>query len=99
MENHPNHDHECDENCNHDHHHNKIYITLMDNSQLECDVIDIFKVKDKEYIAILPKDSETALIYAYSETEAGPELANIENDEEYAAVSTIFMENNSHHQE
>lgn len=49
----------CPSNCcNHNHEENKkIYLTLEDNSQLECNVLDLFEVNNKEYIAVLPVES------------------------------------------
>lgn len=90
-------------NCDQDHHHEhehqhehteprKIYLTLMDGKKLECDVLDIFEVEDQSYIAILPSDSETAMLYGFAEDDQGPQLRNIENDEEYQSASKIFME-------
>ena len=49
--------HVHDEHCNHDHDHEGIdiiYLTLEDDSELECEVLGIFSVEDKEYIALLP---------------------------------------------
>lgn len=100
-----NHDHEHDhQNCEHDHHNcehdhdhghrepQKIYLTLMDDSKLECDVIDIFEIRGESYIALLPSDSETAMLFGFTEDEQGPHLRKIETDEEYEAASKGFME-------
>ncbi len=88
------HGHEnCD--CNHDHEHHeptKIYLTLTDGKKLECDVLDIFEVEDQKYIALLPSNSEAALLYGFSEENGEPELRNIESDKEYEAASKAFME-------
>ena len=85
-------------NCNHDHEHThnheeprKIYLTLTDGKKLECDVLDLFEVHKKSYIALLPSESETALLYGFSEDEEGPQLRNIEEDEEYNEASKAFM--------
>jgi uncharacterized protein YrzB (UPF0473 family) len=95
-----NNDHHCEGNCdhehghdhNHDHHHPTIHLTLTDNSTMECDVLDIFEIMDKQYIALLPKGEENVLLYHFEETEEGPQLDNIESDEEYEAVGKAFME-------
>ncbi|SES98110.1 Protein of unknown function [Natronincola peptidivorans] len=85
--------------CNHEGHtnegHKKIYLTLMDNSQLECDVLNVFDANDKKYIAVLPEDSESAMLYGFVETAEGPQLNNIESDEEYQIASKAFLE--AHH--
>lgn len=95
-----------DQSCNSDHDHHehghhhehdhqeprKIYLTLMDGKKLECDVLDIFEVEDQSYIAILPSDSETAMLYGFVEDDQGPQLRNIEDDDEYKNASEAFME-------
>ncbi|MCC5910870.1 MAG: DUF1292 domain-containing protein [Clostridiaceae bacterium] len=94
------HDHQKEHDCGcnghnhgeHHHDHKKIYLTLTDNSQLECDVIDIFEANSKNYIAVLPKDSETALLYGFTDGEEGPQLNNIESDEEYAVATKAFLD-------
>ncbi|SDK73719.1 DUF1292 domain-containing protein [Natronincola ferrireducens] len=80
----------------HDHQQKKIYLTLMDNTQLECDVLNIFEAGGKNYIAVLPKDSESALLYGFEEGNEGPQLSNIETDEEYETASKAFLELNNH---
>lgn len=86
----------CDCDQEHGHHHHpeprKIYLTLTDGKELECDVLDIFEVGEKSYIALLLKDSETALLYEFFEADQEPRLNNIESDEEYQAASKVFME-------
>ncbi len=64
--------HVHDENCNHDHENEEmdvIYLTLDDDSELECGVLGIFEVEDKEYIALLPMGEEEVLLYEYKELE------------------------------
>ena len=87
----------CGCGCGHDDHHNhdnhrKIYLTLTDNTQLECDVLEAFEIEGKGYIAVLPENSETAMLYGFKEKEDGPELSNIEDDEEYKIASDAFMD-------
>ncbi|GAB6084965.1 DUF1292 domain-containing protein [Alkaliphilus crotonatoxidans] len=80
--------------CGHDHHHhNKIYLTIEDNQQVECDVLDIFTVMEQEYIALLPTDGEDAFIYRFHEDEEGPHLTMIEEEEEFNRVSEAFLAN------
>ena len=90
---HEDHEHEHDHDHEHDHQEpRKIYLTLTDGKKLECDVLDIFVVDDQSYIAILPSDSETAMLYGFTEDDQGPQLRNIEDDEEYKNASKAFME-------
>ena len=84
---HHHHDHD------HEHHdHGKIYLETEEGEELECDVLGIFEFEDKEYIAIVPVDGETAYLYGYSEIEEEPALSSIESDEEYERVSAHFMQ-------
>jgi len=91
-----NHGHEHDHHdCDHDHEHGeprKIYLTLMDGGKLECDVVDIFEIGEKSYIALLPVNSETVILYGFTENDQGPQLRNIEDDDEYKNASKAFME-------
>lgn len=83
-----NHNHVHDENCECD----TLVITLDDDSEVECNVIGIFEVDDKEYIALLPIEEETVLIYQYQETKDSVELTSIEDDDEFKAVTDAFFE-------
>ena len=98
------HDHEhkeacnCDEDCNcgnHDHHHDEedveiINLTLEDGSKLKCEVVVIFPLEDKEYVVLLPENSENVFIYGYLETDAGPELFSIEDDDEFDKAAQAY---------
>ena len=88
------HDHNCDCGCN-----EEVTVTLtLDNDEvLECAVLTIYSVDDKEYIALLPLDEEgdneegDVFIYRYVETADGePTLENIEDDDEYEAAADAF---------
>ncbi len=88
--------HVHDEHCQHDHDHDHegvdiIYLTLEDDSELECEVLGIFSVEEKEYIALLPIDEEEVLLYAYTELEGEEfDLGPIEDEEEFELVSEAF---------
>ncbi len=75
-----------------------VTLELDDGTTLECAVLTIFPVKDKEYIALLPLDGQPAeegevFLYRYLETADGePSLDNIEDDDEYEAVADAFDE-------
>lgn len=76
-----------------------VTLTLEDGSELECSVLAIFPVQDKQYIALVPmteeEDGEEGDVYLYrfTEFEDGEiELGNIEDDDEYEAVADAFDE-------
>ena len=89
----------CSCGCGHDHDNEEvefdtITLTLDDDTELECAVLGIFDVEGiegKEYIALLPTDDETVLLYEYKELEDDEiELSNIEDDDEFAMISAAF---------
>ena len=91
----------CDSSCSgcgsSDEEHRTITLTMDDNTEVECAILTIFPVEDKEYIALLPLDengqNQTGEVYLYvfSRTEAGdPMLANIESEEEYEKAALAF---------
>lgn len=101
------HEHNHDEHChncgNHDHHHHDhdeeemdiIHLTLDDDSTLECGVLGIFEVEDKEYIALLPLNEDgsedEALLYEYKELEDDEfDLSLIEDEDEFNSVVDAF---------
>ena len=75
-----------------------VTLTLDDGSQLECVVLTIFDAGEREYIALLPMDSEETdegevYLYRYTEDADGnPNLENIESDEEYDIVAEAVDE-------
>ena len=93
----------CGVGCGHDHDHDMeelneeldtITLTLDDDTELQCSILGVFDVEgieDKEYIALLPEDDETVLIYQYKELENDEiELLTIEDDDEFDKVSAAF---------
>ena len=86
------HDHEC--GCGHDHEMQTMKLVLENDEQLECSVLGVFEVGDKDYIALLPMGDDEVLLYQYIENEDGEgfELANIETDEEFEAVEDAFFD-------
>ena len=77
----------------------EMYVTLsLDNGEVECVVLTIFEAGGKDYIALLPTDEipgddGEVYLYRYTEDQHGnPSLSNIENDEEFEAVSDRFDE-------
>lgn len=77
-----------------------VTLTLENNEELECAVLNIFEADEKEYIALLPLDENSdntdGQIYLYRFIDNGeeeePGLENIEEDEEFDRVSAIFNE-------
>ena len=80
----------CTANCESrvDEAHHTITLTMDDDTEVECAILTIFPVENKEYIALLPLDEN---LYSFSRTADGdPMLANIEDDEEYDAAANAF---------
>ena len=77
-----------------------VTLTLENNEELECAVLNIFEADEKEYIALLPLDENgdntDGQIYLYrfiyNGEEEEPGLENIEEDEEFDRVSAVFNE-------
>ncbi|MGN0436105.1 MAG: DUF1292 domain-containing protein [Wujia sp.] len=76
-----------------------ISMTLDDGTELECSVIAIFPVGDRDYIALLPDnvvdgfEENEVFLYRYKELEGDDiSLEQIETDEEYEAVADAFDE-------
>ena len=74
-----------------------VTLTLDDDSELECAVVAIFPVQDKDYIALLPLGIEDAQVYLYrfkhngdGNLEGDLELENIEDDAEFEAVADVY---------
>lgn len=87
-------DHECcgDDCCNHDHEeHNTVTLELEDGSELVCPIIELFKVNEKEYIAVYNPVDENVLMYRFFDYEDGTvELSDIE-DSDYSSVADAFL--------
>ncbi|MDG2865944.1 DUF1292 domain-containing protein, partial [Vibrio parahaemolyticus] len=83
------HDHDRDEDME------IITLTLEDDTELDCAVMGIFEVEDKEYIALLPltdDEEDEVLLYRYIEDEENDEfeLSLIEEEEEFNIVAEAF---------
>lgn len=98
-------DEDCD--CNHDefddcecgcgdHEEEIMTITLEDGTEVDCAIIAIFPVEEKDYIALLPLDSHEeegeVFLYEFKEDDDGIELLSIESDKEYEKVTNAFDE-------
>ena len=88
-------DNKCE--CGLDHENDMIITLYLDNDEeVDCTVVNVFKVDGKQYIALLPveenEDGEV-LIYRYTEKEDGEAVIdNIEDDDEYEAAADAFDE-------
>lgn len=88
----------ADNNLNNDDTDVVVTLDLDDGSQVECEILTIFTVNERDYIALLPLDDKGEVnsdgevyIYRYEEDEEGnPILDNIQDDTEYEAVSNRF---------
>ncbi|MDW7662364.1 MAG: DUF1292 domain-containing protein [Bacillota bacterium] len=81
------HDHDHD----HEHHQHTVTIELETGEEMECPIIEIFEVNEKEYIALLHPEEEIAMLYGFLDYEDGSiELTEITSDEEYELVSKVF---------
>ncbi|MGF0032999.1 DUF1292 domain-containing protein [Bariatricus sp. SGI.154] len=76
-----------------------VELTLDNDEVVECAILTLFEADGKEYIALLPlnENGETedgdVYLYRYLENEAGePELANIDDDDEYEVAADAFDE-------
>ncbi len=73
----------------------QVTLTLEDDSELLCDVISVFDFNDKQYIALCPVENPDGDIFLYGFKTNGDEefdLIDIEDDEEFEAVSEYFDE-------
>ena len=75
-------------------------LDLDDGGKLECIVLNVFPVNNREYIALLPMNDEghveeDAQIFLYRFKELGDDEVNletIEDDDEFELVSDYFDE-------
>ena len=76
-----------------------VTLTLDDDTEVTCAVINIFPVGDRRYIALLPlnengqnEEGEVYLYRFYEDDKGNPNLENIESDEEYELAAEAFDE-------
>lgn len=88
--------------CDHDHDHDEfeeeydvMVITLDDGKEMECAVLGVFDLEDKDYIALVPvheEDGVDAFIYQYTEIDdENVDLKVIEDEGEFDKVAAEFM--------
>ncbi len=70
------------------------FITLEfeNGEEIECEIMGIFDVEDKEYIALLPDDgTDDVYLYGYKEiNDEEFELVDILDDDEFDKVAAVF---------
>ena len=86
--------------CGHDHdeeleeEYDVMVITLDDGKEMECAVLGVFDLDDKDYIALVPvneEDGEDAFIYKYTEIDGeNVDLQVIEDEAEFDKVAAEF---------
>lgn len=79
-----------------------VTLDLEDGTSVTCSIVTILTVREKDYIVLLPLEEDgenhdgNVWFYRYHENENDPneepELAYIEDDEEYEIVSDAFDE-------
>ncbi|MEG0291877.1 MAG: DUF1292 domain-containing protein [Anaerovoracaceae bacterium] len=69
-----------------------ITLEFDDEKELECEILGVFEVEGKEYIALIPDDkSDDVYIYGYKEVEDDEfEIVDIEDDAEFEAAVKEF---------
>ena len=70
-----------------------IPIEMEDGSEVECEVLAIFPVDGKQYIALIDKDHEDSDIWLYRFVPVGEEefnIEDIEDDKEFEKVEDAF---------
>ena len=83
----------CGDHCDHDHgEENYITLEFDDGVSVECEILGIFEVGGKEYIALFPDDgSDDVYLYGYKEAnEEEFEIIDIEDDLEFKKVAEVF---------
>lgn len=96
------HNHDCGcghEDCECSDENLTVTLTLDNDEEIECAVLTIYHAGEHDYIALLPLDEEAenedgeVFIYRFKENEDGePDLANIEDDDEYEIAAEAFDE-------
>ncbi|MBQ3390030.1 MAG: DUF1292 domain-containing protein [Firmicutes bacterium] len=71
---------------------NFLTLEFEDGKEIECEIMGVFGMEGKEYIALLPNDgSEDIYLYGYREiNEDEFEMLDIEDDAEFEKVAAEF---------
>ncbi len=68
----------------------KLTLSFEDGEELEVEVMGVFDVKGREYIALLQKEADEVYLYRYLGGENDFELGEIESDEELEEATEAF---------
>lgn len=68
----------------------KLTLGFEDGEELEVEVMGVFDVKGREYIALLQKEADEVYLYRYLGGENDFELGEIESDEELEEATEAF---------
>ncbi|MCI2062735.1 MAG: DUF1292 domain-containing protein [Eubacteriaceae bacterium] len=71
-----------------------ITLEFDDDTSVECEIMGVFDVDGKEYIALIPDDdSDDVYIYGYTEvTDDEFNITDIEDEAEFEKVTAVFDE-------
>lgn len=90
------HNHECGCDCGHDHDDDSRIVLNLEDRDVECEIIAIFPVGESQYIAVTPIQEEEELYFfrlePIDEDDDECELVDIEDEDEFDAVSDAFDE-------
>ncbi|MBQ3532404.1 MAG: DUF1292 domain-containing protein [Oscillospiraceae bacterium] len=68
----------------------KLTLSFEDGEELEVEIMGVFDVKGREYIALLQKEADEVYLYRYLGGENDFELGEIESDEELEEATEAF---------
>ena len=68
----------------------KLTLSFEDGGELEVEVMGVFDVKGREYIALLQKEADEVYLYRYLGGENDFELGEIESGEELEEATEAF---------
>lgn len=75
-----------------------ITLILEDNTEVECDILAIFPIKEHFYVALMPQtqlegfEEDAYFFFRYESDGDEVEITEIESDEEWEAVEDKFEE-------
>lgn len=75
-----------------------ITLILEDNTEVECDILAIFPIKEQFYVALMPQtqldgyEEDAYFFFRYESNGEEVEISEIESDEEWEAVEDKFEE-------
>lgn len=87
-----NHNHEHDHDHDHEDDVDIIYLTFENDEEVECKVMGVFEVENKEYMALFIEAEDAILLYEYKETDEDFDLLPIEDEDELELVSNAYID-------